>query len=335
MNQDPTFKVDNWLLQNVPTLYATQRYQSDIQLSLPGFEPFSQFDLWATLALYSLLDPKKPTASVNTTLTELAGVLGFAKKLSEATGYQTVKSKHFAMVEEALHRLYTVEVSLKGYYQTKAGKDRKTKRPQYVDYHGRILTEFAYIYAPGVKPPEDRKASERENVNLDSEGKPIAALPIWKVKTEKKVRPVGVIYTIGAQLVAGLAGDNIQATTFPKRVFALRKTVGQKPTATRLLLWVIRQTKRELVIGRDKLEAQIAPLTPRSKKGHNKARQAEAIEDAFRVLKDEGVIESFDMRPQKDGRESFYIVKADGWHYPTLPADMVIEGRAGATRSKT
>ena len=201
-----TFKVDNVFIQNAPKTFGGQRptarrqakHESAIQLQLPlpGLAPLGAFDEWAVLGLYSLLDPDNPTAPVLTTFTDLADTLQFSRAVSTALeGYETFPSETYAMVTESLHRLYSVEVDWRGFYKIpltdKKGKPTRGRpRHYWVEYKGRILVSFAYIYPTGVTSPALLPPAKRRNVNLTQSpnGEPIP--PIWR--EVEGPRPVAV-----------------------------------------------------------------------------------------------------------------------------------------------
>lgn len=304
-----TFRVDNWVIQNAPLTFGARR--AGIQLHLPGLEPFGPFDYWATLALYSLLDPKNPTAPVETTATELLTVLSFAREVSDAlAGYETFPSEAYNLLEESLQRLFTVEVTWRNYWEVRTGKgSKKPGRPkkQWVEYHGRILVEYSFVYSPGVEPPALLPASARVNVNKAKTTTGELGPAIWKRK--EGPRPVGISYQLAPRLVNGLTGEdpNIGATIVPLRIFRLRSTFGAYPIATRLLLWVIRQTGRDTTRHLDRLALEL------NVKGKDKRRNRETLKRFFAMLQTAGVVETFSTF-LKDGEEWVTFRKADFWH---------------------
>ena len=331
-NLSDTFKVDNLFIQGVPDFFGQKR--AAVQLALPGLAPFGLFDLWSTLALYSLLDPDKPEEEHMTTYTELLEVLQFTRNVSEALGgYETFDNKDFRLVEETLHRLFTVEVSRQGQYRVKV-TDKKTGKPtkgrprhHYVEFRGRILITLRYIYPPEVEPPDLLPATRRKNVNraktLNGEPSP----PIWKRVDGPKPRAIG--FRFHPDLVEGLKGENIGATTIPLRLFGLRKTFGRNLTATRLLVWALRQTAQTMT---RRLEGLAKELNLDAK---NPGRNRLALLTAFDLLKTTGVVENWDTF-EKDGEDWVTFTKADDWHFarvakaktpPALPAP--VEGEKG------
>lgn len=326
-----TFKVDNVFIQNAPKTFGGQlptarrraKHEGAIQLALPGLAPFGAFDEWNVLGLYSLLDPDNPTAPVITKFTEIAETLQFSRVVSTALGGQEVfPSEVYAMVTESLHRLYSVEVDWRGYWEVKL-TDKKGKptrgrpRKHWVEYKGRILVSFAYIYPTGVTSPALLPPAKRRNVNLTQSpnGEPMPA--IWR--EVEGPRPVAVQYQLSPDLVRGLTGEhpNIGATILPVRIFALRKTFGRNPTATKLLIWVCRQVKKTMTRSLDGLAGELS-LDPR-RVSHNR----ESLAKGFAMLKDAGVVADWSL--SEDGQD-IYFTKADGWYFtrepnkPALPA---------------
>lgn len=309
-----TFKVDNRLIQHAPNLFASKfRPGQGVQMHLPGMEPFAPFDYWATVALYSLLDPADPTAPVITTPTELAGVLAFAKQAAVIDGYatQTYPSDVFETIHSALHRLYSVEVDLTGYWFIRTGgRGRPRKKP--VMYKGRILSSYMYVLPEGTDLPPREFAPDRwENVNrikVLPDGQP--APPIWRPKDGP--RPEGIRYTLAPDLVRGLTGkgENIGATILPTEVFALRTTaIGRSPNVTRLLFWVCRQVDRDMK--RD-LDGLIDQLRVQSK---SRKQNRESLLRGFKLLKEYGVIEDYSVTDPDADRAFVTFTKADGWYF--------------------
>ena len=314
-----TFKVDNWLIQNVPNTFGARRPKLDSdQLYLPGLEPFGPFDLWATFALYSLLDQERPEEAVRTTPTELLEILEFAKFVSDAlAGYETFKSKHYRMVEEALHRLYTVNVNWKGYYKVMTGKRGRPEK-RWIDYNDRILVRVGYIYPEGVTPPENERPSQRKNVNkaMTTTGEP--GPPIYKLTTGPK--PEFVEFRFAPDLVKGLKGENIGSTTIPQQFFNLRAKFQPYPLATRLLVWTFRQTARRMTRDIDRLIAEL------NFKGVDATRNRRQLLDFFAMLQEAGVVESFHFDPTTN---KITFKKADAWHFPRGKKTELEEGDHG------
>lgn len=316
-NLPDTFKVDNLFIQGVPEFFGQKR--AAVQLALPGLAPFGMFDLWSTLALYSLLDPDKPEDEATTTYTELLEVLQFTRLVSEELGgVETFRTDEYRLVEDTLHRLFTVEVSRQGMYKVKV-TDKKTGKPSkgrprhhYVEFRGRILITLRYIYPPDVEPPDLLPASRRKNVNraktLNGEPSP----PIWKRVDGPKPKAVG--FQFHPQLVRGIQGEMIGATTIPLRIFGLRKTLGRNVTATRLLVWVLRQTAKTTTRRLSGLADELNLDTRQ-----NPGRTRTALADAFDLLKTTGVVADFSTEERADGDTWVTFTKADDWHFARVP----------------
>lgn len=310
-----TFRVDNQLIQHAPKLFGTRKPDAGVQLSLPGdFAPFGPFDYWATVALYSLLDQDNPTESVKTTMTELVEVLEFTKEASRSLGYETFPSDAYEMVEGALHRLFTVEVNLRGFWK---GRGRSK---QWVEYHGRILASFQYVYPEGMTPASSLPASKRRNVNR-SRDLTDKAPPIYRATDGP--RPVAIEYRFAPDMVEGLKGQRIGATVFPMKVFALRPKIGRSPTATRLLFWVIRQASPVIVRKVDGLANELDLDTKRVK------RTREDLKAAFAMLKDAGVIDAFEVIERGDDGPVVSIKKAVAWHFGKAEAAILADPKEG------
>jgi hypothetical protein len=298
-----TFRVDNALIQTAPQLFASSR-RTAVQLSLPGLTPFGPFDYWATLALYSLLDPERPGDPVQTTPTELLKTLDFAREVSDAlAGYETFPSSAYELINDTLRRLFTVEVQLKNFWSVKTGKAGRPKR-QWVEYRGRILVSYQFTYAPGVTPAHMLAAGRRRNVNTATTATGEAGPPIWR--EVEGPRPVGIEYRLSPDLIKGLSGEpgNIGATVLPVKIFNLRPTFAPYPIATRLLVWACRQTAQTLTRYLDKLADELAV------KGKDRRRNREAILRGFVMLKTAGVIEGFTVEGDK-----ITFAKAADWHF--------------------
>lgn len=308
-----TFRVDNVLIQNAPKTFGAQLY-------LPGLAPFGPFDYWATLALYSLLDPENPKGEVYTTYTDLLSVLQFTREVSNAVEgretYPTYPSDAYYMVEESLQRLFTVEVNWRAEWAVRLTD--KTGRPtrgrpkkQIIEYQGRILTAYGLVYPPGVTPPSMQPAAKRENINRakTSTGEPPP--PIWRNK--EGPRPQGIVYQLSPQLVRGLTKEDphIGATILPLRIFGLRNTFGRNPAATRLLVWVCRQTSRNLTRRLDTLADEM------NMTGRQKSRNRDALLKAFAMLRDVGVVEGFTVAEDEVGLPTITFTKADDWYFST------------------
>lgn len=271
------------------------------QMYLPGMEPFGPFDLWATFALYSLLDPNNPTAAVQTTPTELLETLEFAKTISLALGYTTFTSEQYTLIEESLHRLYSVEVNLRGFYSVKTGgRGRPSK--QWVEYKGRMLVEYAYIYPPDVTPPDHAPRGKKVNVNRTKTTNGDPPPPIWKLIDG--TRPVGIMYRLSPRLTEGLQGGNIGKTVFPLQLFKLRPQLQPYPIATRLLVWITRQTKPTFSRTIDGLASEI------NVKGKDRRRTRKSLLDYLALLEDLGIVQDFAATGDR-----VTITKADAWHF--------------------
>ena len=315
-NLPDTFKVDNIFIQGVPDFFGQKR--AAVQLALPGLAPFGMFDLWSTLALYSLLDPAKPEDEATTTYTELLEVLQFSRLVSEELGgVETFRTDEYRLVEETLHRLFTVEVSRQGMYKVKV-TDKKTGKPtkgrprhHYVEFRGRILITLRYIYPPDVEPPDLLPPARRKNVNrsrtLNGEPSP----PIWKLVDGPKPRAIG--FRFHPDLVEGLKGGNIGATTIDLRIFGLRKTLGRNVTATRLLVWTLRQTAQTMT---RRLSGLADELNLEAKQP---SRSRAALVVAFGLLKEAGVVADFSTEERDDGDTWVTFTKAPDWHFARVP----------------
>jgi len=328
-----TFKVDNVFIQNalktfggqLPTARRRAKHEGAPQLYLPGLAPFGAFDEWAVLGLYSLLDPENPTAPVLTTFTEIADTLQFSRAISTALeGYETFPSETYAMVAESLHRLYSVEVDWRGCWGVrltdKRGKPiRGRPKKHWVEYKGRILVSFAYIYPAGVTSPALLPPAKRRNVNLTQSphGEPIP--PIWR--EVEGPRPVAVQYQLSPDLVRGLTGEhpNIGATILPVRIFALRKTFGRNPTVTKLLVWVCRQVKKTMTRSLDGLAAELS--LDRDHAGRNR----ESLVKGFAMLKDAGVVVDWSL--SEDGQNVIFT-KADDWYFTRETSKSALPARS-------
>lgn len=313
MTRSETFKVDNQLIQWSPTIYGARRPG---QLYLPGMEkPLGPFDEWATYGLYALLDPKDPAAPVVTTPTKLLEILGFARSISSALeGYETFPSENYQMVEEALHRLYSIEMAREGHWKVKIPGKRGPAKTQRIVWHGRILISYALIYPEGTTPAYLLPEEQREDVNR-ARGQVPNAPPIWRATTGPK--PVGIEYRIHPDLVKGMSGDDprIGATTMPFKIFDLRKDFGHKPTATRLLVWVMRQAADTMTRDLDSLakELNLEPTQP--------SRNRDAILKGFSMLQAARVIDVFTTTTDETtGRIKVTFTKSKTWYLP-LPEE--------------
>jgi hypothetical protein len=267
-------------------------------------EPFGMFDLWVVFGCYSLLNPKKPTDPVVVTLTDFLEILDFSRVLSEALGfYRTFPSDAYALVRESLHRLFTVEAVYRGEWSVKTGKRGRPKR-QVVEYHSRILSSYAYIYPPDVIPPDQLPESKRRNVNKATTPTGEPPPPIWMLKNGPK--PEGIRYRIAEDLLRGITGDDphIGATIVPVRIFGLRPTFQQYPTATKLLGWTIRQTNQEIKRDLDNLAYHM------NMKGKDRHKNRRNLLDYLALLKEAGVIEDLVVEG-----ETVTFSKSADWHF--------------------
>lgn len=302
---DKTFRLDNIVIEAVPTLFGTTKKS---QLYLPGMEPFGTFDLWATLACYSLLDPAKPAAPVTVTLTDFVELLNFSRTISEALGhYRTFPSDAYAMVRESLHRLFTVEAVFAGDYQVKTGK-RGRPRKQVVEYHFRIITSYKYIYPAGTILPDQLPESRRRNVNRAKTLKGEEGPPIWA--SIEGPKPDAVEFRVSEELIRGLTKEDphIGATILRHEIFKLRRRIPPRDTTTvKTLLFVCRQISKTWRITLDKLVARMK-LDPA-----NTGRNRTTVLRSLSLLQSLGVIEGFSHNPKTD---VVTIEKADDWHFP-------------------
>ena len=308
MAEDKTFKLDNIIVQNIPAIFGTRTPQ----LYLPGMEPLGPFDLWAMLGCFSLLNAKKPGKPVRVSMTEFLEILDFVRTISNALGhYPTFASGDYAMVKEALHRLFTVEAVFTGEYNVLTGR-RGRPAKQLVEYHTRILASYGYVYPPDVIPPDQLPEAKRRNVNRAKTLKNEEGPPILE-RTD--VRPEAIEFRISEELLRGLtkANPNIGATIVPVRIFQLRRQIGNRPTVVKVLLWVIRQTTDSPKIRVEKL---IRALGFDDKR--NRTRTDEAVLTAFDFLRGLGVINSWKLEAhKKTGEPMIVVIKAADWHYPT------------------
>ena len=303
---NPTFRLDNVVMEAAPTLFGKR----SPQLYLPGMEPFGPFDLWVVLGCYSLLDPKKPTNPVTVTLTDFIELLDFSRTISEALGhYRTFPSDAYVNVREALHRLFTVEAVYTGDWFVKTGK-RGRPRKQIVEYHFRVLSSYMYLYPPDVIPPDQLPDRKRRNVNRARTVKGEEGPPVYQYTDGP--RPIGIQFTVSQELLRGLTktDPHIGATILRMSIFKLRRELANKHTAVRLLLWVSRQTAKTPKTSLDKLCHRLNLLDP---KGRNVQRAREDALKAFATLRDLGVVEAFDYDPKTD---LIVVTKADDWHFP-------------------
>lgn len=305
-----TFKVDNQLVQNVPQLFASQRRSG--QLFRQGLAPFGPFDYWATLAIYSLLDPDHPEYTIKTSYTELLRILEFARQVCNAQmGYETYPTAAYRLVEDSLQRLFSIEVQWRHFWKVKGPGKKSPRFRQWVEFRGRILSSYAFVYAPGITPPALLPQAQRINVNraLDQGGDP--GPPIYKLAAGP--RPVAVEIGISSELVRGLTGEdpNIGATILPLQIFKLRERLGPYPIATRLMMWVCRQTARTTT---RRLDGLVEELDIR---GKDHKRNRESILESFRMLLQAGVVAEYQVEISRAGEPlSVTFTKGAGWYFP-------------------
>jgi hypothetical protein len=216
------------------------------------------------------------------------------------------------MVEEALHRLYTVEVDQRSLYNVSTDDGGRAR--QAVVYRGRILVSFEYVYAPGVTPPGGLPASKRRNVNKAKTASGEAGSPIYK-HADGKTRPVGIRYRFAPDMVAGLTGGaRIGSTVFPFDFFGLRSEIGNNPTATSLAVWVTRQLAPTMKRSLDRLAAELN-LDPK-----RTSRNRDALTQAFDTLKKLEVIESFEVNRPAEGGPIVTFTKGQKYHFARAKA---------------
>jgi len=308
-----TFQIDNQLIQRAPTLFAP-KLPSGVQMTLPGLDnqPLGPFDEWAAYALFALLDPQKPAAAVRTTPTRLIEVLGFAREVSNAlAGYKTFSSDSYQMLEESLHRLYSVEIHRQDFWTVKTPGKKGRPKKQLVVFRGRILISYSYIYPEGVTQADLLPSGQRVDINR-ARDLVIDAPPIWKATTGPK--PEGIEYRIHPELVRGLSGEDphIGTTTMPFKIFDLRKTFGRNPTATRVLVWTIRQTNPNVKIDIDALVHQFRM------DNRQPGRNREGIIKGFSMLKEAGVVDDLTITEDTvTGKKSIQCHKVKDWYLPS------------------
>lgn len=291
-----TFEVDNQLIQTGPRIFGPNyKGEGGLQLWLPGIKPpFGPFDYWATIGLYSLLDPKNPAAIAVIKPTELIRVLQFTQVVAEtSSGHRnlTYPTQDYRLIQESLNRLYTVEVRMEGPWKVKLPGQRGAPTKQPVKFSGRILQEYFYVYPDDVTSPATLSRHERGrrvNVNTAMTAPGDAGREVWKLKG---VEPVGVAYQFSSRLVNGLTGEdpNIKKTILPFKIFNLRIDFQQSPAATNLLFWVCRQTAPSMTRQLKGLAVELNqdPRRP--------GCTYEAIERGFDLLLKAGVIDSFEV----------------------------------------
>jgi hypothetical protein len=298
------FKIDNVWLQTMSHYYGQKR---SVQLHLPGMEPFTHFDAWATLALYSTLDPKEPHKPVRIKPTDLLKLLKFTKIVADAeAGYESFPTQNYRMIEESLHRLRTVELTLT--WSKTEKKKGKSGRPRKLTFerHTSVLWAYTYIYEDdeGEFTGEQLPPGERVNVNealtLDNEPGP----PIYRADRRRYKE---IEYRMSDELITGLRGADggIGFTPAPLRIFELRPKLHDYPTATKLLVWSLRQVRPEgepIKIDVDKL------VVFTGLKGRNRSRNRESIINYLGMLQEYGVLEQVNY-DRRNNQISFFRSK--------------------------
>lgn len=309
MTKRNTFKIDNQWLQRSPSLFAP-KVTSLIQLSLPGMDRrLFAFDEWASYALYALLDPEDPNAPVRMTMTEFLETLGFVREISSFLGgYETFASDDYQTGVASLHRLYSAELERLDYWDVKkpGQKGRRDRRP--VVFKGRFLISYSLIYPKGVTEADLLPPEEREDINVTKNYIPDAP-PIWKAKN--RPRPESIEYRIHPDLVRGLTAEdpNIGFTYMPFKIFELRREFGRNPTATRVLIWVMRQAKNAMTRDLDGLVKELR-LDPE----HKKYMKNQVIK-SFEKLQKSGVIFTFQVNTDNtSGKTELSFVKSKDWY---------------------
>lgn len=303
----PTFKVDNQIAQYGPHIFGakTRRTQAASQLYLPSLEPLTTFDLWTTLALFFKVDPSFPYAEVEIHATDLLRLLEFSRQAAAMDngneGYETYRTDQYQPIHRSLQKLFSHVIRLPGEL-IKTGKYKGHR----LDYQGRILSSLGYVTkADGAISPREIDPDSWENTNLVTDD------PNYAIWIPRGRRIVAIRYTLTQKLVNGLTqeGPNIGATIFPMEVFSLyQTTIGRSPTATRLLVWVCRQTRKTIWRRLDSLANE---LSLRSK---DKNQNRQALLKGLSLLEEHGVIDSFAYEPEADHRVT--VRKAAAWHFP-------------------
>lgn len=287
------FNIDNIWLQSMSHYYGQKR---SVQLHLPGMEPFTHFDAWATLALYSTLNPKEPHKPVRIKPSKLLELLRFTKVIADAeAGYESFPTQNYRMIEESLHRLRTVEVTLT--WSKTPKKKGQAGRPRKLTFerHTSVLWAYTYIYEDdeGEFTGDQLPPGERVNVNDALTLKNEPGPPIYR--TDRR-RYREIEYRMSDDLIVGLRGaeGGIGYTPAPLRIFELRPKLQGYPTATKLLVWSLREVRKEgepIKIDIDKL------VTRMGLKGRNKRRNRESIIHYLGMLQEYGVLEQVSCDP--------------------------------------
>lgn len=307
MSDDKTFRVDNATLENLSAFGP--RSPKPGQMYLPGMEPLGPFDLWLTLGCYYMIDPRKPTDPVVTSLTEVLSILDFSQTLAKSqTGYQwtSFASDDYTRVREAFHRLRTVEFPVYGYWRLATGRSRP--RRKLVESFTGILSDYGYVYPDHVLPPDQVAEAKRKNVNQAMTTKNELGPAIYQ---RSDVKPEAIYFQMARPVVMALIeGEkgHIGSTIFHAELFQFRRQLSRNLPATKLLLRACRQTSKRWVIALDKLVAQAGLGETR-----NVGRDRQATLDAIVLLQSLGVVEGFDHDPKTD---KVTIIKSGRWHFP-------------------
>jgi hypothetical protein len=294
-NKIETFLVDNQLIQMGPYIFDQSRAGMPYQLWLDGQSPFSTFDYWATVALYSQLDQKNPEDTVFVKPTDLLDLLKFTKGISESEGYswQSNQSRDYALVEESLHRLRTIEVSFtRPSDKVRLAGQKGRLKNQSVEYRLSILQSYGYAYPEDVTPPELLMPADRtkmllnvNKVNIRQPGTPA----IWKYREELGFKPTAYHFRFATDLVRGISKQdpNIGATITPVKIFTLRSQLQKSQIKTAMLFWTIRQTSQDI---QSKFPNLLKALNGDEERP---ARQYKRIEETLEIMRTAEVIEGF------------------------------------------
>jgi len=307
VSEDKTFRVDNATLENLQAFGP--RTPKPGQFYLPGMEPLGPFDLWLTLGCYYLIDPKKPTEPVITNLTEILATLDFSQTLAKSIGgYQwaSYASDDYTRVREAFHRLRTVEFPVYNYWRLKTGRGRP--RRKLVESFTGILSDYGYVYADHVLPPDQVAEAKRKNVNQAMTSKNELGPAIYQ---RSDVKPEAIYFQMAKPVVKALIeGEkgHIGATIFRSELFQFRRQLSRNLPATKLLLRTCRQTSKRWTIALDKLVAQVGLGEDK-----NVGRSRQYTLEAIALLQGLGVVDVFD-HDLKSYKVS--IIKSDKWHFP-------------------
>lgn len=307
MTDDKTFRVDNATLENLRA-FGPRTPKPD-QMYLPGMEPLGPFDLWLTLGCYYLINPKKPTDPVVTSLTEVLSILDFSQTLAKSVGgYQWVSyaSDDYTRVREAFHRLRTVEFPVYGYWRTKTGRGRPQRKLK--ETFTGILADYGYLYPDHVLPPDQAADVKRRNVNRAMSVKGEVGPAIYQLTD---VKPEGIHFRMAREVVTALIeGEkgHIGSTIFRAELFQFRRQLSRNLPATKLLLRTCRQASKKWTITLDKLVAQVGLGEDK-----NVGRSRQATLEAITLLQGLGVVDGFGHDPKSD---KVSIIKSGKWHFP-------------------